>query len=212
MKKIDWKILILTCVVCLLPMIAGVFVYDEMPDMVAIHFNIHNEPDNFASKEVALFGLPLLMIALQIFCCVISDMAENQKGNKPKFITVTKWVIPSLALVVSTLTIQIGLGKNVDIRKIVMGFLGILYILMGNYMPKMSYDQMKRTRIRPMPRNEKMYKKMIRTMGYIFVIFGFLFIGSTFFKEMVSVVIMLMFVATAIIISIWMTIKARKED
>ena len=48
MKFIKWKILVITSVVCLLPIIMGIAVWDKLPDTMAIHFNINNVADNFA--------------------------------------------------------------------------------------------------------------------------------------------------------------------
>ena len=72
-KKIDWKILIITGLICLIPMIFGAILYDQLPEQMAVHFGVNNEPNSFAPKEFALFGIPLLMTALQIICCISSD-------------------------------------------------------------------------------------------------------------------------------------------
>lgn len=210
MKKIDWKILILTCVVCMLPMVAGVLFYDKLPETMVIHFDINNEPNGFAPKNMALFGLPGLMICLQIFCCVISDINEEKKGNKPKFIAIVKWVIPVITVLISILTIQIGLGSTVDVRKSVMLILGILYIVMGNYMPKVSYDQMQ-GKMHPMPKDEKMYRKMIRVMGYTFVIFGFLIFASVFLRPIISAIIIGLWIAVLLIETVWIYAKNKQK-
>lgn len=67
MKFIKWKTLIITCIVCLLPVFFGLALWSDLPDSIAIHFNFYNKPDNFAKKEFAVFGLPIMMVALQIF-------------------------------------------------------------------------------------------------------------------------------------------------
>ena len=54
MKKINWRILGITCLVTLLPIVLGVIFWQRLPEEIAIHFNIHNEPDNYASKSVAV--------------------------------------------------------------------------------------------------------------------------------------------------------------
>ena len=64
MKFVKWKTLIVTCVVCLLPILLGVALWNELPESIAIHFDINNNPDNFAPKGFVVFGLPFLMVAL----------------------------------------------------------------------------------------------------------------------------------------------------
>ena len=85
MKFIKWKSLILTCIVCLLPILPGIALWDKLPDTMAIHFNINNEPDNFASKAFVVFGLPLLMVLLQLFCCFVNDINAHKHGESKKF-------------------------------------------------------------------------------------------------------------------------------
>ena len=41
MKKIDWKILIVTSLLCLAPIAIGLMYYDALPESVAIHFDIN---------------------------------------------------------------------------------------------------------------------------------------------------------------------------
>ena len=73
MKFMKWKILIITCAVCLLPILLGVVLWDKLPETMAIHFDMYNQPDNFASKGFVVFGLPAMMVVLQIISCVITD-------------------------------------------------------------------------------------------------------------------------------------------
>lgn len=171
MKKINWNFLFFTCMICLLPICLGMYFYEELPETMAIHFNIENKPDGFASKNFTLFGLPFIMIFLQASCCIISDINENKKGNPPMFIKIVKWIVPLLTIVIYTLTILVGLGKGVDIGKIVCIFLGIIFIVTGNYMPKISYEDSKNI-IKPRPKNVNVFKKMMRLLGYTFVVGG----------------------------------------
>ena len=83
MKKIQWKTLLVTSFVCLLPVLLGVALWDQLPDSIPIHFNFYGEPDNFASKPMAIFGFAALMIAMQVFCSLVYDLTE-EKQTAPK--------------------------------------------------------------------------------------------------------------------------------
>ena len=85
MKFIKWKSLIITSLVCLLPILLGVGLWDKLPDTMAIHFNINNEPDNFASKGFVVFFMPVLMMFLQWISCVINDINAYKHGSRTKF-------------------------------------------------------------------------------------------------------------------------------
>lgn len=198
----------ITCAVCLLPILFGVIFYEKLPEIMPIHFNMNNEPNGFAKKDFALFGLPALMAVLQVFCCIITDINGEKKGSKPKFVAIIQWIIPILSVVISVITIEIPLGSTVDVRKSVLLVLGILFMMIGNYMPKMSYEQMQ-GKMHPMPRDEKTYRKVVRMLGYTFVIFGLLFLISIAFTAIVSWVVIVLLVVILLIECAWSFIKNR---
>ena len=196
-KKIDWKILIITSLICLIPIIFGVILYDQLPEQMAVHFGVNNEPNSFAPKEFALFGIPLLMFILQVFCCISSDFMEEKKQNK-KYITIYKWIIPIIEMVVYLTMLAYGAGIELDMRMIVCITLGIVFTLVGNYMPKTEPNKLQMNYIRA-----DFWKKIKRPAGYFFVIIGLAFIISAFLNSMVSLILLGIIIVAAILITIY---------
>lgn len=174
MKFIKWKILIITCLVCLLPVIFGLIVWNSLPDLVAIHFDIYNNPDNFASKGFAVFGFPILMVALQCFCCFINDLNVHKHGNSVKFEMTMKWIIPAVSIILQVLIQGYALGWQVDMRVAAALIVGGMFIVIGNYLPKLDY-------IENYDIDVEKARKINRFLGQETVILGALFIISTFF-------------------------------
>ncbi|WP_418256153.1 DUF1648 domain-containing protein, partial [Evtepia gabavorous] len=58
--------LILSLLVILLPLGVGLFLWNQLPDQVPIHFGLNGQADNYAGKALVVFGLPLLMAALEV--------------------------------------------------------------------------------------------------------------------------------------------------
>ena len=196
-KKIDWKILIITGLICLIPIIFGVILYDQLPEQMAVHFGVDNEPNSFAPKEFALFGIPILMFALQVFCCIFSDFMEEKKQNK-KYITIYKWIIPIIEMVVYLTMLAYGAGIELDMRMIVCITLGIVFTLVGNYMPKTEPNKLQMNYIRA-----DFWKKIKRPAGYFFVIIGLAFIISAFLNSIVSFILMIILIICAVLITIY---------
>lgn len=211
MKKINMKILIITSIVCLLPIILGMLVYSELPEQVAIHWGIDNNPNGYFSKPAFVFGMPIMMLALQIFCCIVSDISDKNPEANKKAVTVYKWIIPILTVVLYIITIMVALGSNLDIRKIVMIILGIVFIVSGNYMPKLRADyfmNMKAFWVKN--RDEKLVNKAARITGYMLIISGFLCITSILFKPLVSVIVIILSILATILIYLYVFCKSRK--
>ncbi len=195
MKFIKWKSLIITFIVCLSPILLGIVLWDVLPDTIAIHFNFYNEPDNFASKSFAVFGLPFLMAALQIICCIINDVNAKKHGNRIKFETVTKWILPILTIILQVITLGYNLGWAIDIRRSCAVIIGIMFLILGNYLPKFDY-------IKNYDNDTEKARKINRFIGYETVIMGLLSIISTFFPPIASIIWLILFIPYTVI-GIW---------
>lgn len=141
MKFFKWKSFVITSIVCLLPILLGLSLWNRLPETMAIHFDFYGNPDNFASRGFVVFGLPVMMVLLQGICCLISDFNAHKHGERKKFETAMKWLIPGLTVTLQIITLGYGLGWNIDIRKSVCFILGIMFLVIGNYLPK--FDRVK---------------------------------------------------------------------
>lgn len=192
MKKFKWKIFVITSIVCLLPVLLGIYLWDNLPETMAIHFNIYGEPDNFASKGFVVFGLPMLMVVLQGFCCFINDLNAYKYGERKKFETVTKWIIPCMTVVLQIITLGYGLGWNLDIRKAVSLIVGVIFLVIGNYLPKLDY-------IKNHDVETEKARKINRFIGYETVGMGILFLISIFLPPISSVICLCLMIPYAVI-------------
>lgn len=57
----------------------GAWAYAYAPDIVPIHWNIKGKPDNFASKDIGLFLLPLINTGLYFFLLIIPKIDPNSE-------------------------------------------------------------------------------------------------------------------------------------
>lgn len=205
MKFVKWKILIITCIVCLLPVIFGVVLWNDLPAQMAIHFDINNNPDNFASKQFVVFGLPLLMVLLQIVCCIINDINAKKYGERKKFETVTKWIIPIMSIVLQILTLGYSLNWDVDIRRAVAVMVGCIFLVIGNYLPKFDY-------IKNYNLSTEKARKINRFIGFETVIMGILFVISAFLPPLATVVCLSLLIPYAVVALIYGIREGRKKE
>ncbi len=203
MKFIKLKTLIITSIVCLLPILLGISVWDKLPETMAIHFDIYGNPDNFASRGFVVFGLPVLMMLLQWICCVINDINTKKFGERVKFTRVTKWIIPVMSIILQAVTIGYGMGIDIDIRKVVCILVGVIFLVIGNYLPK--FDRVKNFDL-----ESDKARKVNRFIGIETVIMGILFLISSLLPPIFSVICLILLIPYAII-SIIYGIKVSKE-
>lgn len=172
MEKKNKKTLILTIVICLLPMLLGVILYDKLPEQMPIHFTINDVADNYAPKNFALFGLPLIMAIIQAICLLVTMKVNKlKKEEKPRIIKIMEWFIPIILVLIYIIMIEVSLGSTVYVGKSICFILGISFMIIGNYFPKMSYEVGKAT-FHPTPKSESSFRKMSKVAGCSFIILG----------------------------------------
>ncbi|MBR5315350.1 MAG: DUF1648 domain-containing protein, partial [Firmicutes bacterium] len=81
--KENKKIMILTVMICLLPIVFGLTLYNKLPDQMPIHWNGAGEVDGYAPKIVAIAGMPVFMAAIQLlmFFMVLNDPKKQNQSD-----------------------------------------------------------------------------------------------------------------------------------
>lgn len=207
MKKINLRILIITTLVCLLPIFCGLYYYDALPEQIAIHFNFEGKPDGYASKAFFVIGLPICMAVLQIIVCLTSDLCDNEKEANKKTVSVLKWLIPILTFILFATTINYAINGNFDVSKVALILVGLVFIVTGNYVPKTKGSYVIHV---PRTQNEKLNKKVAKIIGYIFIVLGILFVAAAFFEGIR--IIPLIAVLLSIVLIVIITIRCIIED
>lgn len=130
-------LLVITSCVILLQTVVGVALWDRLPDQIATHFNFRNEPDGWSSKAFTVFGMPLLLLALHWICLLTSNSSNAQMKNytgKVKYLLL--FVVPAVSLLMMVLCYGYALGVPLNVGRIVLPFAGLLFVVTGNYLPK----------------------------------------------------------------------------
>ena len=68
MKKNKW--FLFSLVLFFIPLALNLIFYSQLPDTIAVHFDINGNPDGFMSKPWALFGILAFLVGMHVFCCV----------------------------------------------------------------------------------------------------------------------------------------------
>lgn len=204
MKFVKWRILIITCLVCLLPILLGVALWNSLPQEIAIHFDLYNNPDNYSSRGFGVFGLPVMMACLQIICCIINDINAKKHGERKKFELATKWIIPIMTVVLQVIILAYSLGWNIDMRKVATVIVGGVFLVIGNYLPKFDY-------IKNYDLDVEKARKINRFIGFETVILGLLFIISVFLPPIALICCLLLLIPYTFISIIYGVVVGRRK-
>ena len=136
MIKKHLKTLIITSIMTLLPIVAGIYLWNTLPEQIPSHWNVNGEIDGWSSKPFFVFGLPGIMLAAQ-WLCVLGTAADPKKANhSDKVMHLVLWIIPVLSIVLSAMTYMTALGHTVRVEMIMPLIIGLVFTIIGNYLPK----------------------------------------------------------------------------
>ena len=136
MIKKHMKTIIITSVLTLTPMIVGLILWNKLPIEIPTHFGINGEADGYSSKYFAVFGLPLMMLAFHILCIFATKADPKTKGLSDKVFTLVLYIIPAVSLLMCAMIYPVALGNNVQVGTVTIIFMGLLFVISGNYLPK----------------------------------------------------------------------------
>ena len=136
LKKNKW-LMVVTSIIILLPILGGVLLWDKLPEQVPFHWGVDGEVDGWASKPMAVFGLPPFMLAIQWICILATGLEPKAKNvTTTKMLGLVLWIIPVLNLFLHVMVYLAAFGRKVDMAAIMPLFMGVLFVVMGNYLPK----------------------------------------------------------------------------
>lgn len=204
MKKVNKFMLVLASIIILLPIAYGVMVWDRLPEQIAIHFDVNNEPNGWASRGAAVFGLPIFMLVIYLIAIIATENSKRRENIDDKMVAVLMWSIPAISVITSFLTYGYALGAKVKIGFIVTAMLGVLFMVLGNYMPKCKTNGVVGIRIPSTFSSTENWNRTHRLSGYTFTIGGVLLLLTSYFENTaVNLIIMLTMTLIPIIYSIY---------
>lgn len=186
MFKSNKRTLILSSAVTLLPILVGLILWDHLPQELPTHWNINGTVDDYSSKSFAVFGLPLILLGFHWICTLATALDSKNKEQHAKLFTLVFWIIPALSLTVSALIYATALGLTFDITAIISCFMGLLFIVIGNYLPKCKQNRTLGIKVKWTLESEANWNATHRMAGKLWVAGGLLFLPIGFLPATIT--------------------------
>lgn len=186
MIKKNLKTLIITSIVLLLPILAGLLLWNRLPEQMPTHWNAAGEVDGWSSKPFAVFGLPLILLAAQWLCVLATTTDPKRQNHSEKIYHLVFWIMPVLSIVLHAVTYLTVLGVGVRIEMVMPIFMGLLFVIIGNYLPKCKQSYTIGIKIPWTLNNEENWNKTHRLAGWVWVIGGIAIMLTGFFGGFVA--------------------------
>ena len=179
-KENKWRIL-LTTLVTLLPMLAGLMLWSRLPERMPIHWNAAGELDGWTGKAFAVFAIPGFMAAIHLFCVLCTSLDPKVKGQTKKVLGMVFWICPFMSVLVGAVVYATALGASFNVASVILAATGLLFVALGNYMPKCKRNYTIGIKVMWALEDEANWNATHRFAGKVWVVGGLLIILGSFF-------------------------------
>jgi len=158
--------------------IAGWYFFQHFPDRVVSHWNFYGQPDGWSGKTANAWGFPGLLTFMWLLLTFLPylDPKKERYQEFEKVYRIFKNLILAVVFIIMLAGGLYNLGYNIKIQYVVPATVGLLMIVMGNYMGKLKPNWFVGIRTPWTISSENVWNKTHRMGGYMFVIFGLLII------------------------------------
>ena len=177
------KYWLITSAVTLLPIILGLLLWDQLPDKLPTHFGVDGAADGWGSKGFAVFGIPAMWLIFHLITWGVTRLDQQNRGHNEKVLNLVGLTFPTMSIAFSVLLYTRALEIELDMSSILFPLLGLLFIAMGNWLPKVKQNSTLGIKIRWTLYNEENWNKTHRFAGFVWVIGGVLFCLMGFVPE-----------------------------
>lgn len=193
---------IISSTIILLPMLVALFIHNFVQPL------LHGLIGAFVS-------FPLITLGIHILCLVLSDKIGNSKEQNQKVVKLIFWIIPIMTIYIAGLLLAISLGMDFEIQVVIAPLIGVMFIVMGNYMPKAVQNRTFGIKISWTLSSEENWNATHRFAGKVWVIVGAIILLTAFLPEkvfMIAFVVLLLVAIVSCLVFSYLYYKKMLED
>lgn len=201
--KINKKLVLFTSILILLPSLVGCVFWNQLPEEIPTHFNLLGQADGYNHKMSAIFGLPTLMLLMHqvLLFLMIKDPKSSNISSKIQLLIY--WIIPFVSCLSMISIFGESLGYSMMSGLLAQIFMGVVMIVIGNYLPKTHRNYIIGIRLPWTLENDENWRKTHRLAGKIWVLGGLLLFLNSFVQLYVYWVFFLTLFFVVIIPSVY---------
>ncbi len=167
---------ILPLLLILTAVISSFYFYARFPEQVPIHWNIAGQPDNWGGRATAAFLFPAIVIGMYLLFLLLPliDPKKERYRQFRKVYHVFKTVLILFMVAIYFISSLNALGYNLSVELWVPILVGLLFIILGNYLAKIKPNWFMGIRTPWTLSSEEVWNKTHRLGGKIFILGGIL--------------------------------------
>lgn len=171
----------LAIIISIISLVATIFVVQTLPETIPMHWNVQGQIDGYGSKNM-LFILAILPFFIELLMRVTKkiDPKRNKIEIRSSSYDIIRTIVTLLFVAINWTIILVIKYDEIPMNVIMSVILGVGFIILGNYMPRVPQNHFVGVRLPWTIDNELVWKRTNRFGGYLFVLYGLIMIISAF--------------------------------
>ncbi len=189
--KFNLKTEIIPLLILLVCVGLSFFFYAHSPEIIATHWNFRGEADGYSSRMFGSFFFPGLLIGIYLLFLALPflDPKRERYEEFAKIYNIFRYLIVGVLAIVYLATGIYNIGYHINIGITVATVIGIMMIVLGNYMGKIKKNWFMGIRTPWTLSSENVWNKTHRVGGVLFMIFGVIIIAAPFLPETLAMIL-----------------------
>jgi Predicted integral membrane protein len=179
-----WYPAVLIVVTAILSAVA----YPRLPATVPSHWNIHGQVNGWQSREWAAFFVPTLLLAVWAAMRALPKI-DPRRANYAKFQPTYDLVIAMVLTIVALVHLAVlayALGMPVSIHRLAPIALGLMFMVIGNQLPRARSNWWFGIRTPWTLSNDRVWERTHRVGGYFMTIAGVVIVLTAFIPQLMG--------------------------
>ncbi|HLU05110.1 MAG TPA: SdpI family protein [Woeseiaceae bacterium] len=175
------------------------WLYPSIPEQVPSHWNVHGEVDGYMQKPWGVVILPLTAILVFLVMRLIPVISPKGYRTEPfaNVMHIFQVAMVGFMSLVAILVLLEASGVDVHLNKVIFGALGLLFVVIGNYLGKVRKNFFLGIRTPWTLASDEVWARTHRIGGRLFVLYGLIMFAGMFvtilpmvFLVMVGVIVL----------------------
>lgn len=165
--------------------VLGWYFYSHFPAQVVTHWNFYGEADNWGKGTTNAIALPMVITGMYLLFLFLPkfDPKKERYAEFEKVYNIFKFILILVMTLVFLASGLFNLGYNIKIQFVVPTLIGLLMIILGNYMGKLKPNWFVGIKTPWTLSSENIWNKTHRVGGYAFIVFGIFIILTPFLPK-----------------------------
>ncbi|MBT8068692.1 MAG: DUF1648 domain-containing protein [Gammaproteobacteria bacterium] len=173
---------VLSFIFIAIPVAVTIYLYPSLPEQIPTHWNIAGEVDDYTPKPWGVLILP--MAAMFVFLIMKLIPVISPKGFRTDqfqgVINIFTVTIVGFMSAIALVVLLAATGRDVHVNELVFAGVGLLFIVLGNYLGKVRKNFFIGIRTPWTLASDEVWSRTHRLGGWVFVLIGFFLFLNVF--------------------------------